>query len=229
MHYIRISVTEQSFSNTNEVIQAIRSRVAGRDLTDLAVEKLTTVAKELNQSYFIEPTKRLGAKAATIRSVERAVNIAIGIEKKLLGQIFPRLSEENLQHIANMLELRMPHQDERGYYLVVPITNQLAELADTTIRKIRSNGKRQDCIRSIVDLGNDSLYAIIDYYFMVPLKDMHAHYLVVKGVDWASKLWIKMHALEVKRLCRGLSTAQLQIYADIIEEQVASLATAELQ
>jgi hypothetical protein len=219
---VKVSVGEEAFNAIYKVVSVIRADPTKNKHTATVVENFGIAMRHFNQSYFIDSIKRLGVSESTIKAVEKATGMAESIQAKMLTRAFSRFSSEQLLHIANMAEQRAPVQIDGEYYLLVPLEQKSKQLSDKLIDQIRNEAPQADSVDTLTALSTEMLKSIIDFNFIVPLKEMDASVYFITIVRWASKLWLAMNAHEMRKLGNALTPEQLQIYADIIEEEVTN-------
>ncbi|ARU59530.1 hypothetical protein OLMES_5550 [Oleiphilus messinensis] len=218
--HLVIEIDQKAHENLKEMVDTIRQSDSPKSHTGTIVQKLITVTEYFNESYFLYPTRAIKVSEKTIKMIEKATQIGLGIQTTLLKRSFARFSEDELHHIANFAEVRMPVAVNGQYYLYIPVSEALLLEGEKLVAQIRSNDSRDEIIKVLTSLSNQSLAAIIDYNFVQVLREMGAKKFFIRLVQWASQIWLTMNGREVRKLASALTPEQLHRYAEIIEERV---------
>ncbi len=218
--FLKIIVTKQAHTSLNELVEVLRKDPVAGKHTDLIVTNMGVTSTEFNESYFLKPLIELDAGEKVIKAVQKSLNASLSIQNKMIKKAFSNYSGKDLLAIAKIMETRLPVVDGDDYYFQIPINSSLANTSDQLVENLRKNPEKGTFNTELVEFSSEGLRAVLDYEMLQPLAEMKAKFLVVKVVEWATKLWMKMNAFETKRIVSKMSSTQLITYASLIERSL---------
>ncbi len=220
--FLKVIVTKQAYTSLNELVKVLRKDPVAGKHTDLIVTNMGVTSAAFNESYFLKPLIELDAGEKVIKAVQKSLDVSLSIQNKMIKKAFSNYSGKDLLDIANIMEARLPVVDGDDYYFQIPINSSLASTSDQLVENLRKNPEKGAFNAELVKYSSEGLKAVLDYEILQPLAEMKAKFLVVKIVDWATKMWMKMNAFETKRIVSKMSSAQLVIYASLIESSLVA-------
>ncbi len=220
--FLKVVVEKRAYTSMKELVDTLRSDPVPGKHTNLIVTNMGITSLAFNESYFLQPLIELGAGEKVIKTVHKSLDASLSIQNKMIKKAFSNYGEKELLHISTIMEDRLPVFDGKDYYFQIPISSSLASSSDQLVEKLRENPEKGMFNDELVKYSSDGLKAILEYEMLQPLADMKAKFLVVKIVEWATKLWMKMNAFETKRIVSKMSSSQLTTYASLIERSLVS-------